>query len=142
MSAIQRDREIAVKATQGVWRKDAMGRSITDRFAIKAKWSVDMGRVPTVTPLIRAADAEHIVRFHNRQPLYDALVDAVCELDRALIAVDVAHADREMNEKDHFDNIRSCYERIMAATESQRRALAALDREDAAPLPAPSEVKE
>ena len=81
MSAIQRDREIAEASIGGVWstnRRQGGGTSIdvdinadeeTEHIS-EAAWAGDL------------ADAEHIVRLHNRQPLYDTLVDAVREKSR------------------------------------------------------------
>lgn len=67
MSAIDKDREIAAKATvRGDWRVD-MERDLA--------YFVDESH-NTVGRAHDRDQAEHIVRLHNRQPLYDALVDA------------------------------------------------------------------
>ena len=104
MSAIQRDREIAAKAFQGVWSAEvrtgtaAGGVSINvddgEEVYTEACWAGDL------------TDAEHIVRLHNRQPLYDALVDAAQRLYR----------ERHVHNDDAFNNLMG--------------ALAALDREE------------
>jgi hypothetical protein len=62
MSAIQRDREIAAKASRGEW---VLSEPSTKDWTPRNRWQI-----------LHATDADHIVRLHNRQPLYDALVDA------------------------------------------------------------------
>ena len=110
MSAIDKDREIAAKATHdGEWRP----------------WHETAPNAPHGGVNLTVTDDEdrHIVRLHNRQPLYDALVDAV----RAVIAMEghgyllpIGHPDAEI--------------RSMLAQSVVRKvlgdALAALDREE------------
>ena len=71
MSAIQRDREIAAKATQGKWEVlYDIGSPGADIIA-----PGEENRV--VARYLTREDAEHIVRLHNRQPRHDALVGRI-----------------------------------------------------------------
>ena len=115
MTAIDKDREIAMKATQGEWhRGEAPAPSVYATFRDEQGRRNHHAVAETDVATIRdraESDAEHIVRLHNRQPLYDALVDAV----RALNAFPVIDLD-ETEQIQAFD----------AVTD----ALAALERED------------
>lgn len=74
MSAIQRDREIAEKATDGEWAQS------TIPTVIRGPNNVRIGATASTsdpTPQEERDNAEHIVRLHNRQPKYDALERAV-----------------------------------------------------------------
>lgn len=79
MSAIDIDRAIAAKATQGEWL--ACLREDMGRIADRQTTVVGVGKLghfaATGMSNLDREDAEHIVRLHNRMPLYDALVDAV-----------------------------------------------------------------
>ena len=81
VSAIERDREIAAKATQGVWKwnddwddGEIPLRSVGGEGVMESAYFSN--------PPHGEGNYEHIVRLHNRQPLYDALVDAVRDSGR------------------------------------------------------------
>lgn len=85
MSAIQRDREIAAKATQGVWLTGwvaKQGRPETMRYAWSRLESRKIADCSIENQPKGVEDTAHIVRLHNRQPLYDALVDAAPSVEK------------------------------------------------------------
>ena len=76
MNAIQRDREIASGTTRGKWTR-------SPRFKDQDGFPQDVeSGTARVARFVHWQDAEHIVRLHNRQPLYDDLIDAVAAIDR------------------------------------------------------------
>lgn len=83
MSAIARDREIAARATQGEWTEDGWSEKVSDSAVMYADPAGEGDPDNAEDWLLLAEgiassyDAEHIARLHNRQPLYDKLVDAV-----------------------------------------------------------------
>ena len=80
MGAIDRDREIAAKATQGKWTH---GRRTT-RIIYATRVCSSTRKVLDIIQADKRYDAEHIVRRHNRQPFYDKLVDAVRDLAKRI----------------------------------------------------------
>ena len=81
--------KIAAKATQGEWSTSGPD-TIAEWVIYDSQWAIaetrsydhnePMSNRPGATGpayIDANANAEHIVRLHNRQPLYDALVDAV-----------------------------------------------------------------
>lgn len=89
MSAIERDREIAAKATQGEWRnrpassmRDPEGRRTLNLWG-KITAPVWSGTPHGASVADNADnDAEHIVRLHNRQPAEDSFIDKMLGLRR------------------------------------------------------------
>ena len=79
-SAIERDREVAAKATSiRAWFEadhDGTGEMVVNIYD-RERWLGGEIPVPVLIATARAKDAEHIVRLHNRQPLYGALEKAV-----------------------------------------------------------------
>ena len=80
MSEIDRDREIAAKATQGEWL--SYEHEQDEWWWAPIAIDVKDGTI-LVSPQC-SEDADHIVRLHNRQPLYDALVDALARCEKRL----------------------------------------------------------
>ena len=74
MSAIDKDREIAAKATQGEWRTEGREDGGIDPL-------VDItGGHRAVAKAYRDGEAEHIVRLHNREPKKQRAISALREL--------------------------------------------------------------
>lgn len=70
--ALARDRDLAAKATQGEWALNASGlliyRLADNRYI--AEWE----------HVVHTPTAEHIIRLHNRQPLYDDAVSVLMNI--------------------------------------------------------------
>ncbi len=83
MSEIEKDREIAAKSGSGSWVvRDPIG--VGEGRPIRY---VNTENGPSVLTVLGPALADHIVRLHNRQPKYDALVDVMLrwrELDHPM----------------------------------------------------------
>lgn len=77
MSAIEKDREIAAKASGGTWKVHMTDYTNTPQPMV-VQDNADGWNPQIAYELLYGGqnDAEHIVRLHNRQPKYDALVDA------------------------------------------------------------------
>ena len=133
MSAIQRDREIAAKATQGEWRNgpsDVAPRPLMTQVRISpdgpmiAECSYLLSYPPLDADYDSISNAEHIVRLHNRQPLYDALVDAVRDFAPR-------HENPESTVTDaRFKDFGNDSRNYVLALLKVVRTLAALDREE------------
>ena len=109
--AIQRDREIAAKATQGGW---VQGHEDHSHY-LRDKSHFVYAEGSDIANADKRVDAEHIVRLHNRQPLYDALVDGI----------------REDHDKCHrIGAPDSIMDTIAFCPHAQCKAIAALDREE------------
>lgn len=130
MSAIQRDREIAAKATQGEWVSENTGgtpASMEPYFEIAPigeDGSADWRNEVALTVTNADANAEHIVRLNNRQPKYDALVDGIRTMRNRFFKEAVGMGG--FGDPNHHERRRGLY----AVVDELDLKLAALDSEE------------